>query len=176
MTSDDIAFHQTFKPRWGPMDTLICAQSTVGMTEADGSWVQGMSIASEGRDVSFLVHEGNQDPPEMIQAQKVHTDIQMIDNVSRARLRNVNFRNMAELATGPDVQSDLERQIWQLAHILFTDDVEDDISLAVPKELQQKYIHRIKKDRLSRLWENIIREKHGKVIEHIESLEERAFA
>jgi nuclear pore complex protein Nup98-Nup96 len=66
----------------------------------------------------------------------------------------------------------LERHVWQLANILFNDDIEDDI----PAQLRQKFIHRIKKDRLSRLWESIVREKHSQDLEKIVSPEERAVA
>jgi nuclear pore complex protein Nup98-Nup96 len=54
------------------------------------------------------------------------------------------------------------------------DELEDDISAGVPAQLRQKYIHRIKKDRLSRLWESILHERHAKYVDKIQNLEERA--
>lgn len=70
----------------------------------------------------------------------------------------------------------MERRIWRLSHILFNDAIEDDISAAVPQKYRRKFNHRIKKDRLTRVWEEIIRESYGKDIDSIKSPEERAVA
>lgn len=64
--------------------------------------------------------------------------------------------------------------MWQLAHILFNDEIEDDISASVPPQLRAKFAHRIKKDRLTRLWESVIRGRHAHTLDAIRSPEERA--
>lgn len=52
----DSAFHDSFKPRWGPMDSLVCAQND--MTEpipgTNNRWLERFSVFSEGRDVAVL--------------------------------------------------------------------------------------------------------------------------
>ena len=68
-------------------------------------------------------------------------------------------------------QSGDERIIWLLANILFNDGFEDDISARVPARLRPGSLPRIKKDRLSRLWSQLIREKQ---VDNFGSLEERA--
>lgn len=70
-------------------------------------------------------------------------------------MNSFDFRSFIQFSTGP------ERYIWQLVNILFNDEIEDDISAGVPPQLRNNFLHRIKKDRLSRLWETIVREKHG---------------
>lgn len=56
LTEDDIAFHHSFKPRWGPMDSIICARNDMrhSLPEPGEPWEQGLSITSEGRDVVLL--------------------------------------------------------------------------------------------------------------------------
>lgn len=56
LTEDDIAFHHSFKPRWGPMDSIICAKNDMRNTLPDPGepWEQGFSITSEGRDIVLL--------------------------------------------------------------------------------------------------------------------------
>lgn len=67
-----------------------------------------------------------------------------------------------------------ETLIWHIGNILFNDDIEDDISAGVPPQLRAQFAHRIKKDRLSRLWETIIRETHKHDLDKIDSPEESA--
>src|SRR5699024_2905929 len=60
------------------------------------------------------------------------------------------------------------------ANVLFNDDIEDEISAGVPPQLRDKFAHRIKKDRLSKLWESAIRQTYPYDLEDISSPEERA--
>lgn len=75
--------------------------------------------------------------------------------------------------TYPSTAND-ERLIWQLTNVLFNDNIEDDISAGVPPQLRSQFAHRIKKDRLSRLWESVIRDRHTHALEHTQTPEERA--
>lgn len=108
----------------------------------------------------------------MIEAQRQQSTIRRVDSIPFARLATADLRQFIQISA----QSDTERQIWQLANILFNDDIEDDISAGVPAQLRSKYAYRIKKDRLSRLWESIVRERHSKDLAKIDSAEERAVA
>ena len=57
MTQHDAAFHDSFKPRWGPMDTLICAKSGMMNDPKPNTcrrWEKGISVTSEGRDIALL--------------------------------------------------------------------------------------------------------------------------
>ena len=105
----------------------------------------------------------------MLEVQKKQSTIQRVDGIPWARLAKADLRQFA-LAPAQDE----ERLVWQLANILFNDDIEDDISAGVPPQLRPKFAHRIKKDRLTRLWESVIRERHTHTLEAIRSPEERA--
>lgn len=100
----------------------------------------------------------------------------MVDDAPFARLVKTDFLKLAEDVNTDTPFADMERYAWQLACVLFNDDIHDDISASVPKGLHDQYRHRMKKDRLSRLWESIIRDQHASNIEEIQSPEERAFA
>lgn len=101
--------------------------------------------------------------------QKQQSTIQRVDGTPRVRLTKADLRQFA-LAPAQDE----ERLVWQLANILFNDDIEDDISAGVPPQLRSKFAHRIKKDRLTRLWESVIRGRHAHVLDSIRSPEEKA--
>jgi nuclear pore complex protein Nup98-Nup96 len=110
---------------------------------------------------------------EMLDVQRLQSSIQRVNGAPFVRMAKVD---LAQFSMSPSSrsQSDEERLVWQLLNILFNDDIEDDISAGVPPRLRQQFAHRIKKDRLTRLWEGIIREKHAQSLDTIRSPVERA--
>lgn len=61
MDEIEFAFHDSFKPRWGPRSTLLCPKSEIkdSMGDSDQPWEDGISIVSEGRSVSLLKFGGS---------------------------------------------------------------------------------------------------------------------
>ncbi|GKZ89861.1 hypothetical protein AnigIFM59636_001108 [Aspergillus niger] len=174
LSEDDLAFHHSFKPRWGTLNSLLCVKNDMADVQAgDSAWRHKLSLTSEGRDVALLEFNTPVEPSEMLDAQRKLTAVSRVDGVPFARLAKADFREFVQASNL--VQSDHERLLWQLANILFNDKTEDDISAGVPPNLRSKYIHRIKKDRLTRLWEGIVREKHAQAVAKASSAEERAF-
>ena len=108
----------------------------------------------------------------MINIQIKQSIITRVDNVPSARLANIDLQSFAR---SQFPQSPSEPLIWALANVLFNDDYEDDISAGVPPQLRAEFADRIKKDRLSRLWENIIYEMHVYDMGKADTPEERAF-
>lgn len=109
----------------------------------------------------------------MLEAQKKQSVISRVDGVPFARLPRADFRQFTQISSASE-HSDSELLVWQLANVLFNDEMEDDISASVPVQLRQQYASRIKKDRLSRLWEGIVRQKYVYDLERANSDEERA--
>ena len=56
MSETDVAFHDSFKPRWGTMDSIICARNdmTGPLSEGNKRFKERLSVFSEGRDVAVL--------------------------------------------------------------------------------------------------------------------------
>ncbi|KAJ5679290.1 hypothetical protein N7462_007534 [Penicillium macrosclerotiorum] len=171
MDKTDAAFYNSFKPRWGPMDTIVCAKNDITDPLSDSSqrWTEKFSIFSEGRDIAVMKYTPSITSTEMLDVQKHQSTIQRVDGTPLVRLSKIDLR---QFALSP--AKDEERLVWQLANILFNDDIEDDISASVPAQLRSKFAHRIKKDRLTRLWQSVIREKHAHTLDSIRSPEERA--
>lgn len=110
-------------------------------------------------------HQSN----EMLDIQKQQSAVHRIDGSPLVRLGKIDLRQFA-LSSAKDE----ERLMWQLINVLFNDDIEDDISAGVPPQLRPQFAHRIKKDRLTRLWEEIIRERQAQSLDLVRSPEERA--
>lgn len=109
----------------------------------------------------------------MLDEQRKQSAIDRVDGVPFARLPRADFQRFTQVAS-VSVPSDSERLIWQVANVLFNEDTEDSISASVPVQLRSQYASRIKKDRLTQLWESVIRVKQVNAIERAESPEERA--
>ncbi|EPS33451.1 hypothetical protein PDE_08413 [Penicillium oxalicum 114-2] len=172
MSETDVAFHDSFKPRWGTMDSIICARNdmTGPLSEGNKRFKERLSVFSEGRDVAVLQFVPSRTSSyKLLQVQKQQSTVQRVDGTPLVRLKKPDLRQFALSAS-----SDEESLVWQLANILFNDDIEDDISAGVPPQLRSRFAHRIKKDRLTRLWESIIRDRHAHVFDSIRSPEERA--
>ncbi|KAL4881697.1 nuclear protein 96-domain-containing protein [Aspergillus karnatakaensis] len=172
MSTDDLNFHHSFKPRWGPVNSLICAKNDISHHQyGDQYWREKLSVTSEGRDIALFASGQTAHPHEMLEVQRIQSTVTRIDGQPSARLGRPDFEQFTRTSS---VHADQERVIWQLANILFNDDIEDDISAGVPPEVRPKYLHRIKKDRLCRLWEGIVRERNAHAVGKANSAEERA--
>ncbi|KAL3477129.1 nuclear protein 96-domain-containing protein [Aspergillus californicus] len=173
MSKDDLDFHHSFKPRWGPGNSLICEKNYMGENQyGDLYWREKYSITSEGRDIAFLASGRPAETQQMLDIQRKQSTIARIDGIPFSRLTQANFEHFTKVPQSG--QSDQERVIWQLANTLFNDDIEDDISAGVPAQLRPKYLYRIKKDRLSRLWESVVRDRNALAVGKASSPEERA--
>ncbi|KAJ5138824.1 uncharacterized protein N7515_003672 [Penicillium bovifimosum] len=176
MTESDAEFHDSFKPRWGPMDSLVCAKTNMesAILDVNQTWKESFSIVSEERDISVLTYNNKSgEVKDMLDVQRLQSTIQRVDGAPFIHISKVD---LAQFPMSPSSrsQTDEERLLWQLLNVLFNDDIEDDISAGVPPRLRQQFAHRIKKDRLTRLWEGIIREKHTQSLDTIHSPVERA--
>lgn len=138
----------------------------------DPHWRENFTVTSEGRDITVFASGRTAEPHEMLDIQRKQSSVTRVDDQPYARLAKANFDQFTKASH--TVHSDQERVIWQLANILFNDDIEDDISVGVPAQLRSKYLHRIKKDRLGRLWEGIVRERNANAAGKAGSPEERA--
>lgn len=56
MNETDAQFHDSFKPRWGPRDTIVCAKNdmTESISGVNNRWQERFTVFSEERDVAVL--------------------------------------------------------------------------------------------------------------------------
>lgn len=87
-------------------------------------------------------------------------------------MQSFSFDKIAQLV---DTKSSHETSVWTLAHILF-DEYDDDISASVPAAERSKYEQRIRKDRLSRFWQQLVSESAKRAVIAAPTPEERALA
>lgn len=61
MDENDVAFHDSFKPRWGPQDTLVCGKTDMQETisEVSQTWQEKFTVFSEGGDVAVMTYNKN---------------------------------------------------------------------------------------------------------------------
>ncbi|KAL1959301.1 hypothetical protein VTO42DRAFT_2488 [Malbranchea cinnamomea] len=181
MSENDVKFHNTFKPRWTGFDRLVFVVDTFP-PQADSDMISDAGTTATGIEQRTLMYSQVDNDTEVLTSQsslliqKQRAEIRLVDNVPFARLNKADFRRLSGAVQGNDGMATLEKDLWNLTFILFTDDIQDDISAGVPENLQEKYRHRIKKDRLSRLLENMIRTRHATDITRITVPEERAIA
>jgi nuclear pore complex protein Nup98-Nup96 len=60
MSQKDAVFHDSFKPRWGLMDSIVCAKDdmTEPISGVNNRWQERLSVFSEGRDIAvFKYHQ-----------------------------------------------------------------------------------------------------------------------
>jgi nuclear pore complex protein Nup98-Nup96 len=88
---------------------------------------------------------------------------------------SVFSKQIVEKKIGNLVAPGGEREVYQLAHILF-DDYEDEFSIGLTAQQKRQFAHRIRKDRLSDYWDLLVGRRHYQNITTAEtrSLEEAA--
>ncbi|MCJ1472218.1 Nuclear pore complex protein Nup98-Nup96 [Lambiella insularis] len=179
MSAADQAFHESFKPTWGPGSRLLYAlPSESGELQQRPSKSQGLlrdistTIVSEGRDIRFSGFAIPSDiTPENFSKQRAGSSIMIEHGIPYAKARALPFLTTAPVYTA----SKHEHLVWKLASILFDDD-DTDIGSDLPGPLRPNYEHRIRKDRLSDFWSQICQDKALAAVSAAPTAEERAIA
>lgn len=58
MSEDDILFHNSFKPKFGCTDNLICPRIPGSINRSEAPWNQAGALSSEGRTI--VLHKYDQ--------------------------------------------------------------------------------------------------------------------
>jgi nuclear pore complex protein Nup98-Nup96 len=112
-------------------------------------------------------------------AWRKNAQISLVNGVPVAKHKSVPFSTfcgrIAEKKIGNIVAPGGEREVYQLAHVLF-DDYEDEFSAGLTAQQYKQFVHRIRKDRLTDYWDLLVGRRHYKDIAEAEkrSLEEAA--
>lgn len=109
---------------------------------------------------------------ETLDYQRTSTKISLDNAVPFAELQPFSFDEVAKLVHN---KSSHEMSVWVLAHTLF-DEYDDDLTASVPPAERSKYEERIRKDRLSRFWQQLVAESAKQAVTTAPTPEERALA
>ena len=109
--------------------------------------------------------------PKTLSYQRANTKFTLDNGIPMASLKQTPFQDIASLV---DVDCTYEKQVWELASILFDD--QDCEAFDVPVDLNAHYDHRIRKDRLIALWERLCQDSAKHAVSIASTAEERAIA
>ncbi|EON66844.1 hypothetical protein W97_06246 [Coniosporium apollinis CBS 100218] len=177
MNAEDRAFHQSFKPAWGPDSTLVYTTSGDAASMHEGL-VANMksSIVSQHRDVRFA----NFVPPtdlstNTLKDQKTCTLIQR-DNGGipyAETTAGFEFGQFAQLVKVDSPAGVHEQHVWQLASILF-DDVSGELPDGIPSDQLADIEWRLRKEKFSDFWRKLVQSDADKQAYKSATAEERA--
>ncbi|KAF1991983.1 hypothetical protein K402DRAFT_388546 [Aulographum hederae CBS 113979] len=162
MDENDKAFYQSNKPEWGPDGTLVYTAPGSAPMLVDGTMINTKdSIVSEHRDVRFAKFTVLDDIlPPIIQDQMDLVSVRVQDDgIPFAAIdKEFLFRTFAEhvLATTP--ASRQERRVWQLASVLFDDNLATLEAKGLHLDQFEEYEARVRKDALASFWQELAKE------------------
>ncbi|KAI9814647.1 MAG: Nuclear pore complex protein Nup98-Nup96 [Pycnora praestabilis] len=159
------AFHDSYKPSWGPNGTLLYAQPTTLSLKSNNTSTRGdalltkqnASFVSADKEVRFANLVDSDDlTPDTLGKQKKESRIRLIKEVPHAILYpESTFQSFSALVEDDDPHSSHEKLVWELAGILF-DDVGEDIPSNIDASQADYVESRVRKDRLSNFWRRLV--------------------
>ncbi|MCJ1350132.1 MAG: Nuclear pore complex protein Nup98-Nup96 [Icmadophila ericetorum] len=176
MSNEDRQFHESYKPRWAPKGILLYGIANndqihkprrsrfLDTKNIISSTVRNIKVAKFTNVLQLI--------PENLRVQRANSGIDTDHSAPLAISKPIPFK---DLAAGVPEGAEAERQIWELASILF-DDYSDEISSGVPESQQSMYADRIRKDRLSVFWEDLCQKEGFEAVATATTTEERALA
>ncbi|KAF2434423.1 hypothetical protein EJ08DRAFT_646401 [Tothia fuscella] len=154
--AQDIAFHNTTKPNWGPDGTFVYTTTPVSAHHNDGVVVNfGSSLVGEHADVRFAKISASHDLlSRAIAEQQSFTNTTLENGVPRAETSDdFVFAQLSEVVSLETTAGRKEKQVWDLASILF--DHTDNRSGVMEPEVYERFF---RKDQLSSFWKKVV---HG---------------
>ncbi|KAI9758833.1 MAG: Calcium-binding component of the spindle pole body (SPB) half-bridge [Chaenotheca gracillima] len=159
MDANEQLFHKCNKPSWGSDGTLVYAVPyRMNPLSQDGGILvqQKHPIVTEGNDVRFAKLASRDTSFKTLEHLKGFTELGLRHEVPWAKIRSdVNFSQLAELIEARDPHSAHEKLIWQLADILFTQDLPD-VPAASDDASYEYLVTRVRKEKLSGFWAQLI--------------------
>jgi nuclear pore complex protein Nup98-Nup96 len=164
MDPNEHTFHSTFKPRWSETSILIHTTSVPRSsrrsksTATDGLLKQASRpFATEGKDICFDKVAYAQPNLGVIQEHLKRSTYRIgQDNLPSATFESdCRFADYYRYLDSDDRRSRFDRLVWQLASILW-----DPVDSTIPPELKPEakgYLeNRLRKENLSRFWEELV--------------------
>ncbi|KAF8866856.1 hypothetical protein BDZ45DRAFT_667523 [Acephala macrosclerotiorum] len=181
MDDKERAFHDSMKPSWGPDGTLVYAappsakpfgRSSRRARDRDGLLaVQKGGVVSESRDVRFAKFSNEAAADHL----KRHKELAYVDDDSHVPSAGLDqhftFSEFIDPSNVKDPAAVHEKLVWQLASILFD-------GIIIPEELKDvpDVEDRLRKDKLSAFWQNLVDDASSKDVALGKDEEEKALA
>ncbi|KAK3072322.1 hypothetical protein LTS18_014663, partial [Coniosporium uncinatum] len=177
MPDNDKAFYKSFKPSWGPANTLAHASSG-DITQGSTLIESNQPVVSEHRDIRFAQFAPQPNlTPKSTELQQRDTSI-AADSMGiplATTKASFQFRDYIGLASSTNAAGKYEKQVWELASILFDDTTDELQDMGIAKAKHAEYEHRLRKDKLSEYWEKLVQDNAKAHIGAGASPEEDAF-
>ncbi|KAI9764676.1 MAG: Nuclear pore complex protein Nup98-Nup96 [Candelina submexicana] len=184
MIAEDKAFHETFKPSWGPESTFLYVKPTHANSKrnqlllgSNNSLVnQKKPLVFEKKDLCFAKFPHLSDlTPDTLSLQKQSTTIKLVSGVPFASMRDdISFHIFGERVDDSEMFGTHEKHVWELASILF-DDVTEDMPEGISGN--RGYLEsRVRKDLLSKFWGSLVQNAADKQAYQATTQEEKALA
>ncbi|KAI5866359.1 nuclear protein 96-domain-containing protein [Durotheca rogersii] len=180
MDDKDRTWHDTMRPSWGPSGTLVFSaipsNSLFGrssrVSERNGLMtVLKGGIVSESQDIR-IAKFANEMSAKAIDAHTKLVQIYLEGNIPAVRLNpKTTMKEFSLRSGGKNSAEEHERLVWELASVLFD-------NLKIPAELQSDPYaqEKLRRENLSRFWEQMVEEQTNKAIAMAGSSEEKTLA
>ncbi|KAH6605871.1 hypothetical protein Trco_005024 [Trichoderma cornu-damae] len=167
------AFHGASRPTWGPDETLVLIRSLDGSHSrrsirdaTDILTFQRSSIQTEEQDIRLATFTA-ESSKKFLLSQDIVTEIRIVEGVPYASLHATSLKSVFHHKNTNDAASVHEKQVWELASILF-DNLD---SLGATEEE-----HLVRRDKLSQFWSDLVEPASSTAIGLAATSEEKALA
>ncbi|KAI1494944.1 nuclear protein 96-domain-containing protein [Biscogniauxia mediterranea] len=180
MDEKERIWHDTMRPTWGPNGTLVFA-ATPGaspfgrssrISEKNGLMtVMKGGIVSESQDIRIAKFT-NEMSAKAIDVHSKLSQVHLIDNIPTVELDpKTSLKDFSTGSKAKNSAEEHEKLVWELASVLFD-------NVKVPADLQgyPNASDKIRRENLSRLWEQMVDDQTSKAIAMAGSNEEKALA
>ncbi|KAI5923409.1 nuclear protein 96-domain-containing protein [Camillea tinctor] len=180
MDEKERIWHDTMRPTWGPNGTLVFAATPSAspfgrssrISEKNGLMtVMKGGIVSESQDIRIAKFT-NEMSAKAIDVHSKLAQVHLIDNVPTVELDpKTSLKDFCVSSSAKNSAEEHEKLVWELASVLFD-------NVKVPTDLQSypNVSEKIRRENLSRLWEQMVDDQTNKAIAMAGSSEEKALA
>ncbi|KAL6890746.1 nuclear protein 96 domain-containing protein [Trichoderma evansii] len=169
----ELAFHSASRPTWGPDETLVLIRSLDGShsrrsirDNTDILTFQRSSIRTEEQDVRLATFAA-ESSKNFLSSQDIVTEVRIIEGVPQAALHTTSLKSVFHHKNVNDAASIHEKQVWELASILF-----DDLDSLNATEEE----HLVRRNKLSQFWSDLVEQASSTAISMAATSEEKALA
>ncbi|KAL6875197.1 nuclear protein 96 domain-containing protein [Trichoderma novae-zelandiae] len=170
---DERAFHSASRPTWGPDDTLVLIRSLDGSHSrrsirdtTDILTFQRSSIQTDEQDIRLATFTA-EPSKKFLQSQDVVTEISLVEGVPHATLHTTSLKSLYHHKNTNDAASIHEKQVWELASILF-----DDLDNLGSTDEE----HLARRNKLSQFWSDLVEQASSTAVGLAATSEEKALA